>query len=257
MPEEYQQDGIIKVLDVPRRYRFPERIYLLEILKGMALTIAHFWENFRAALRGRGRPRYFTAKEGDPSYPWTWQYPEEKRFVHPRWRGLHIFKLDNKGMEACIACGMCEKVCPAKAIKIKAAKSGEEQGKRYSGPRYAATYEIDLLRCIFCGFCEEVCPKKAIELNQEYELAAYSRAETVYSKERLLANFERAKARGTVKVIPKAPPPKKPAPAKAGAKPGAKAAPAKGGQAQGAAPKEGAKTSPPQGQGTASQDKKE
>ena len=221
MAWEYQDNSIIKVNDVPRKYRFAEKVYLIEILKGMLITISHFWENFRAALRGRGRPRYFTTKEGNPSYPWTWQYPEEKRFVHPRWRGLHIFKKDNKGLEACIACGMCEKVCPAKAIKIKAGKSGEEQGKRYSGPRYAVSYEIDLLRCIFCGFCEEVCPKKAIELNQEYELAAYRREETIYTKERLLANFERAQARGMVKVIPKAPPPKKPA-AKAGAKAGVK-----------------------------------
>ena len=117
--------------------------------------------------------------------PITVQYPEQKRPVSRRYRGLHKLLRYEDGLEKCIGCSLCAAACPAKAIRVVAAENTEEQ--RFSpGERYAAIYEINMIRCIFCGYCEEACPTGAIVLGSEYEIADYERPDFIYGKDRLL-----------------------------------------------------------------------
>jgi NADH-quinone oxidoreductase subunit I len=117
--------------------------------------------------------------------PVTVQYPEEKRPVRPRFRGRHVLKRYDNGLEKCIGCALCAAACPADAIFVEASENTDET--RYSpGDRYASTYEINMLRCIFCGFCEDACPTEAIVLGDNYELSFSSRREAIYPKEMLI-----------------------------------------------------------------------
>ena len=136
---------------------FLKSLLLLELFKGLRLT---------------GR-RLFSRKV-------TVQYPEEKTPQSNRFRGLHALRRYPNGEERCIACKLCEAVCPALAITIEA----EE---REDGTRRTTRYDIDLFKCIYCGFCEESCPVDSIVETRVYEYAFENRGENIMTKEMLLA----------------------------------------------------------------------
>jgi len=144
---------------------FFERIYIVEILKGMMLTLKHLF-----------KPKF------------TRQYPEEKYVQPPSYRGRPVLVMDN-GKERCVACGLCSRVCPALAIQVQAAETEDEK------ERYPALFEINMLRCIFCGFCEEVCPEEAIVMSKDYELVFTKYEDAIFGKDKLLVPAEQLKDR--------------------------------------------------------------
>ncbi|RJP51531.1 MAG: NADH-quinone oxidoreductase subunit NuoI [Anaerolineaceae bacterium] len=132
-----------------------------------------------------GRGLWITFKQTFFNPVVTVSYPEEKRQVRPRYRGRHVLKRYENGLEKCIGCSLCAAACPADAIFVEASENTDEN--RFSpGERYASTYEINMLRCIYCGFCEDACPTEAIVLGDNYELSFTSRRDAIYTKEMLL-----------------------------------------------------------------------
>ena len=136
---------------------FLSSFMLLELFKGLRIT-----------------GKYFFARKI------TVQFPEEKTPLSPRFRGLHALRRYENGEERCIACKLCEAVCPALAITI-------ESEQRDDGTRRTTRYDIDLVKCIYCGFCEESCPVDSIVESDIHEFHFESREETVYTKPMLLA----------------------------------------------------------------------
>ena len=130
---------------------------LIELVKGMALTGRHV---FRRKI--------------------TVQFPEEKTPMSPRFRGLHALRRYPNGEERCIACKLCEAVCPALAITIESEQSAD-------GTRRTTRYDIDLTKCIFCGFCEESCPVDSIVETHILEYHGEKRGDLIYTKPMLLA----------------------------------------------------------------------
>jgi NADH-quinone oxidoreductase subunit I len=148
-----------------------ERLYIFEVLRGLAITSRHFFGNLAGfVLPPKGRKRKIP----------TVYYPEERVTLPEAYRGRPALVANPDGTERCVACGLCEKICPAFAIAIV----GDE---RSDGSRYPASYTLDLSRCVYCGYCEEVCPKEAIVMSDEYEgLCTTRRGDLLYTKERLL-----------------------------------------------------------------------
>ena len=114
----------------------------------------------------------------------TLNYPNEKTPLSPRFRGEHVLRRYPNGEERCIACKLCEAICPAQAITIEAEP-------REDGSRRTTRYDIDMVKCIYCGLCQEACPVDAIVEGPNFEFAAETREELYYDKERLLANGDR------------------------------------------------------------------
>lgn len=134
---------------------------LVEIARGMWITLKYFF-----------RPKV------------TLNYPYEKGPISPRFRGEHALRRYPNGEERCIACKLCEAICPAQAITIEA----EE---RADGSRRTTRYDIDMTKCIYCGMCQEACPVDAIVEGPNFEFSTFTREELFYNKEKLLANGER------------------------------------------------------------------
>lgn len=130
-----------------------------------------FWD-LLAGMRVTGK--YFWKKK------FTIQYPEEKTPISPRFRGVHALRRYPNGEERCIACKLCEAVCPALAISIDSAP-------RADGTRRTTKYEIDMFKCIYCGFCEESCPVDSIVLTNMSDYSIEGRGENIFTKEKLLA----------------------------------------------------------------------
>mgnify|MGYP006192525915 CR=1 FL=1 len=153
-----------KALAVQRQpMTFWERLYLINIIKGMFITFSHMFKK---------QP--------------TTRYPEEKRPFSPVFRGLHVLNRDEEGRERCTACGLCALSCTAEAITMISAEREKGEEHLYREEKYAATYEINMLRCIFCGLCEEACPKEAIYLDGPIVPADYLRKDFIYGKDKLV-----------------------------------------------------------------------
>ena len=137
--------------------QYLKSLLLLELLAGLGVTLRHLF-----------KPKV------------TVQFPDETTPVSPRFRGLHALRRYPNGEERCIACKLCEAVCPALAITIEA----EE---REDGTRRTTRYDIDLFKCIYCGFCEESCPVDSIVETRNFEYSFENRGENIMTKEMLLA----------------------------------------------------------------------
>jgi NADH-quinone oxidoreductase subunit I len=141
-----------------------------------------FYRAFGETLRGL-KTTMARAVEGT----YTYQYPEEKVPVYPRFRGRHrLHRFEDTGLEKCVGCSLCAAACPADCIRVVAAENTPDV-RVSAGERYAAVYEINLSRCIFCGYCEVACPFDAITMGHEYEMADYNRSDLIFTKEMLLA----------------------------------------------------------------------
>ena len=115
----------------------------------------------------------------------TLNYPHEKGTLSPRFRGEHALRRYPNGEERCIACKLCEAVCPAQAITIEASPHAAD------GTRRALRYDIDMIKCIYCGYCQEACPVDAIVQGPNFEFATHTHKELLYDKEKLLSNGDR------------------------------------------------------------------
>ena len=135
---------------------------LIGILRAMWITLKHF-----------------------PKPPLTNEYPSEPTVVYPRFRGRHVLKRYDNGLERCIGCSLCAAACPTDCILVIPGENTEDN-RRSPGERYAEVYEINLLRCIFCGYCAEACPTEAIVLEHDFALATYGRWDAIITQAELL-----------------------------------------------------------------------
>ncbi len=142
-------------------HRGARTVFLTELIAGLALTL-----------------RYMFRKKV------TINYPFEKGPLSPRFRGEHALRRYPNGEERCIACKLCEAICPAQAITIEAEP-------RDDGSRRTTRYDIDMIKCIYCGLCEEACPVDAIVEGPNFEYSSETREELFYDKDKLLANGDR------------------------------------------------------------------
>jgi NADH-quinone oxidoreductase subunit I len=150
----------------PKPLSFLQRFYLIEVVKGLAVTLRHFLGN----LFGR-------------KYTVTVEWPEVKREYSDRLRGRHILLTREDGSPRCVACYMCETACPADCIYIEAE---EDPASTVEWEKKPKVFTIDLLRCVFCGFCVDACPKEAIIMTRHHEMAFATREEAVIGLDQLL-----------------------------------------------------------------------
>jgi NADH-quinone oxidoreductase subunit I len=141
--------------------RAARTVFLEELVTGLGLTLRYMF-----------RPKV------------TLNYPYEKGPLSPRFRGEHALRRYPNGEERCIACKLCEAICPAQAITIEAEP-------RADGSRRTTRYDIDMVKCIYCGYCQEACPVDAIVEGPNFEFSTETREELLYDKEKLLANGDR------------------------------------------------------------------
>jgi NADH-quinone oxidoreductase subunit I len=159
-------EGVVVPIKGPQSAAGPQAAYRAfgETLRGLKTTFARVIEG-----------------------PTTFQYPEEKVPVYPRFRGRHrLHRFEDTGLEKCVGCSLCAAACPADCIRVVAAENTPDN-RVSAGERYAAVYEINLSRCIFCGYCEIACPFDAITMGHDYEMSDYDRSDLIFTKEMLLA----------------------------------------------------------------------
>jgi NADH-quinone oxidoreductase subunit I len=128
---------------------------IIPLLQGLRITLSHMFKR-----------------------PITLQYPMERPAIAPGFRGLHALNVAHDRAK-CVACYLCPTVCPAKCITVEAAEDADHN-------KYAAKYEIELLRCIFCGYCVEACPVDALKMTDTFELAGYKREDFAFNMDRLI-----------------------------------------------------------------------
>jgi NADH-quinone oxidoreductase subunit I len=157
--------GIKKGNPNERDLSFVDKLYYVEIAKGMAFSFKHM---FRKKV--------------------TIRYPEERPVLGPEFRGRPVL-VQEHGQERCVACGLCARACPPLAISMQAGETTDAK------ERYPETFEINMLRCIYCGFCEDVCPEEAIIMSDEYDFNFRTRQEAIYAKDRLLIDIQDLKGR--------------------------------------------------------------
>ncbi len=156
-------------ITVPRpNLTLTEKLYLPAIFKGLMITIGHFIRS----LTGKTKV--------------TMQYPEQKWDNHlpDHYRGAPTLVKDEHGRERCVACQLCEFICPPRAIKIAPGELPADS-KWAKVEKYPEAFDIDMIRCIYCGLCEEVCPEEAIFLRKDYAITGLNRQEMVHDKEKL------------------------------------------------------------------------
>ena len=154
---------------VPRpKLTFAEKLYLPSIVAGMAITFKHL----RRMLTGQTKV--------------VMQYPEEKwdKSMPDHYRGAPTLVTDEHGRERCVACQLCEFICPPRAITIKPAEI-PSTSRFAKVEKFPEAFEIDMIRCIYCGLCEEVCPEQAIFLRKDYAITGTTRREMVHDKNKL------------------------------------------------------------------------
>jgi len=143
---------------IERLKKYLKHLMLVDIINGLITTLRYMF-----------KPKV------------TIQYPFERGDLSPRFRGEHALRRYPNGEERCIACKLCEAVCPAQAIVI-------ESEPREDGSRRTTRYDIDMVKCIYCGLCEEACPVDAIVEGPNFEFSTFTQEELIFNKERLLAN---------------------------------------------------------------------
>jgi NADH-quinone oxidoreductase subunit I len=139
----------------------------MAVLRGLWVTNRHFTRNLWGFFRGK--PTVFTV-----------QFPEQRLDLPNAFRGMPVLVQMDNGKERCVACGLCEWACPTDCITIFPAETADEI------ERYPTVFDIDMSRCMYCGLCEEACPEEAIVMSQNVEIAAFSRATTLWHKDDLL-----------------------------------------------------------------------